>query len=78
MIHGAGLGHIGGDFSVTDILVTLFFGGVLLHDPANPNDPDRDRFVLSKGHSAAALYTTLAMAVYFDEADGVFGPAGVA
>jgi len=69
MIHGAGLGHIGGEFSATDILVTLFFGGVLHYDPATPNDPDRDRFVLSKGHSAAALYTTLAMAGYFDESE---------
>ena len=67
MIHGAKLGHIGGEFSATDILVTLFFGGVLRYDPADPNDPERDRFVLSKGHSAAALYTTLAMAGYFDE-----------
>ena len=67
MIHSAKLGHIGGEFSATDILVTLFFGGVLRYDPTNPNDPDRDRFVLSKGHSAAALYTTLAMAGYFDE-----------
>ena len=69
MIHAAGLGHIGGEFSATDILVTLFFGGILRHDPAVPNDPERDRFVLSKGHSAAALYTTLAMAGYFDEAE---------
>jgi len=66
MIHGAGLGHIGGEFSATDILVTLYFGGVLRYDPQNPDDPERDRFVLSKGHSAAALYTTLAMAGYFD------------
>jgi transketolase len=69
IVHGAGLGHIGGEFSATDILVTLFFGGVLQYDPAKPHDPDRDRFVLSKGHSAAALYTTLAMAGYFDEAE---------
>ena len=69
MVHDAGLGHIGGEFSATDILVTLFFGGVLRYDPANPNDPERDRFVLSKGHSAAALYTTLAFAGYFDEAE---------
>jgi transketolase len=69
MVHSAGLGHIGGEFSATDILVTLFFGGVLRYDPQNPDDPDRDRFVLSKGHSAAALYTTLAMAGYFDEAE---------
>ena len=66
MVHGAGLGHLGGEFSATDILVTLLFGGVLRYDPQNPDDPERDRFVLSKGHSAAALYTTLAMAGYFD------------
>jgi transketolase len=69
MVHDAGLGHIGGEFSATDILVTLFFGGVLRYDPANPNDPERDRFVLSKGHSAAALYTILAKAGYFDESE---------
>jgi transketolase len=69
MVHGAGMGHIGGEFSATDILVTLYFGGVLRHDPSNPTDPDRDRFILSKGHSAAALYTTLAMAGYFDVAE---------
>jgi transketolase len=69
MIHGAGLGHVGGEFSAIDILVTLYFGGVLRYDPANPDDPARDRFVLSKGHSAAALYTTLAMAGYFDTSE---------
>ena len=69
MVHDAGLGHIGGEFSATDILVTLFFGGVLRYDPANPDDPERDRFVLSKGHSAAALYTILAKAGYFDESE---------
>lgn len=66
MVHGAGMGHLGGEFSAIDILITLFFGDVLRYDPAHPGDPERDRFVLSKGHSAAALYTTLAMAGYFD------------
>ncbi len=60
----AGLGHIGGDFSVTDILVTLF-NGVLRIDPAQPAWEDRDRFILSKGHCAAALYATLADCGYF-------------
>jgi transketolase len=69
MVYEAGMGHLGGELSAMDILVTLYFGGVLRHDPARPDDPDRDRFVLSKGHSAAALYTTLAMAGYFDEAE---------
>ena len=64
MIGRARLGHIGGDFSVTDILTTLFFG-VLRVDPAAPASPLRDRFILSKGHCAAALYSTLAMRGFF-------------
>jgi transketolase len=64
MVYGAKLGHIGGDFSATDILVTLYFG-VLRIDPSRPDDPERDRFILSKGHSAGALYTTLAHAGFF-------------
>jgi transketolase len=64
MIHDAKLGHIGGDLSATDILVTLYFG-VLHIDPHAPNAPDRDRFILSKGHCAGALYTTLAYAGFF-------------
>ncbi len=63
-IKAAGLGHIGGDFSVTDILVTLF-EVVLRIDPAQPRWPDRDRFILSKGHCAAALYSTLAACGFF-------------
>ena len=63
-VHGAGLGHVGGEMSATDILVTLYFA-VLRIDPTRPNDPDRDRFILSKGHSAVALYTTLAHRGYF-------------
>ena len=59
MVDRAGLGHIGGDLSVTDILVTLF-GAVLDVDPTDPTGPDRDRFILSKGHCAGALYATLA------------------
>jgi transketolase len=64
MINAAQLGHIGGDLSVTDILVTLF-GAVLNVDPEHPDRPDRDRFVLSKGHCAAALYATLAHCGFF-------------
>jgi transketolase len=59
MVVEAGNGHIGGDLSATDILATLYFG-VLHVDPARPDDPERDRFILSKGHCAGALYTTLA------------------
>ncbi len=60
MIGRARMGHIGGDLSSTDILTTLFFA-VLRLDPAVPTAPDRDRFILSKGHCAAALYSTLAL-----------------
>jgi len=59
-IAAAGMGHVGGDLSVSDILATLFFG-VLNLDPKNPGWPQRDRFILSKGHCAAALYSALAM-----------------
>jgi transketolase len=63
-VHGAKLGHVGGEMSATDILVTLYFA-VLRIDPNSPDDPERDRFILSKGHSAVALYTTLAHAGFF-------------
>lgn len=64
MIAGAGQGHIGGDLSVTDIL-TVLFSHTLRIDPSHPGDIDRDRFILSKGHCAAALYATLASCGYF-------------
>jgi transketolase len=64
MISRAGQGHVGGDLSVTDILTTLF-SSVLNIDPANPTKPDRDRFILSKGHCSAALYSTLAHSGFF-------------
>ncbi len=59
VVHGAKLGHVGGEMSATDILVTLYFA-VLRIDPSRPDHPERDRFILSKGHTAVALYTTLA------------------
>jgi transketolase len=64
MIQHAGIGHVGGDFSAIDILVTLYFG-VLHIDPQHPDDAERDRFILSKGHAAGSLYTTLAHAGFF-------------
>ena len=64
MISKAKQGHIGGDFSVTDVLTTLFFA-VLRIDPARPDWAERDRFILSKGHCAAALYSTLAASGFF-------------
>jgi transketolase len=59
-IDNAQAGHIGGDLSVADILTALF-SGVLRLDPANPGAAGRDRFILSKGHCAAALYSVLAL-----------------
>jgi transketolase len=60
----AGSGHPGGSLSCTDIVVALYFH-IMKHDPQNPCWEDRDRFVLSKGHAAPALYATLAEAGYF-------------
>lgn len=65
MIAEAGSGHPGGSLSAADIVATLYFGGVLKHDPARPDWPERDRFVLSKGHAAPVLYAALAEAGYF-------------
>ena len=67
-IAGPRMGHIGGDFSVADILTTLFFG-VLRLDPADPTWLDRDRFILSKGHCSAALYAVLAEAGFIAKSD---------
>ena len=67
LIEAAHLGHIGGDLSATDIVATLLLA-VLDIDPANPKLPDRDRFVMSKGHSSGVLYTTLASCGFFDPA----------
>lgn len=68
LIYNTGMGHIGGDMSATDILVTLYFA-VLNIDPENPNDPQRDRFIMSKGHCSGALYTTLANRGFFPVED---------
>ena len=58
-VHSAKSGHPGGSLSLTDTLTYLYFYKMNV-DPANPQDPDRDRFVLSKGHTAPALYPVLA------------------
>ncbi len=65
MIAEAGSGHPGGSLSSADVMCALYFGGILRHDPQNPADDARDRFILSKGHAAPALYATLAEAGYF-------------
>ncbi len=64
MIAEAGSGHPGGSLSCTDILTALYFGGVVKHDPQRPQHGPHDRFILAKGHSAPALYATLAHAGY--------------
>lgn len=63
-IHTAGAGHIGGPLSVTDILVSLYFNELRI-DPTEPASEDRDRLILSKGHSSIALYTVLALRGYY-------------
>src|SRR5882762_2652499 len=65
MIGTAGSGHPGGSLSEVELLSALYFR-VLRHDPKNPNWPDRDRFILSKGHGCPALYAVLAEAGYID------------
>ena len=64
-VHSAKSGHPGGSLSCADILTYLYFKHMNI-DPANPKKADRDRFVLSKGHAAPALYATLANRGYFD------------
>jgi len=66
MSHRAKAAHLGSALSCVDILVALYWT-VLNIDPANPQDPLRDRFILSKGHAAAALYATLAARGFFPE-----------
>jgi transketolase len=61
----AGSGHPTSSLSGVEIAVALYFGGFLRHDPKNPHWPQRDRFILSKGHAAPLLYAVLAEAGYF-------------
>lgn len=67
MIHTAKAGHPGGSLSAVDMITALYFH-VMNIDPADPRNPDRDRFVLSKGHACPALYAALARRGYFDPA----------
>lgn len=64
MIHRAQSFHVGGCLSCTEILAVLY-GGILRVDPKNPKWPDRDRFIISKGHAAAAVYAALAESGFF-------------
>ena len=66
MTHAAQSGHPGGSLSATEIFAALYFGGVVRHDPSNPQREQRDRVILSKGHATPVVYATLAEAGYFD------------
>ena len=68
MVYHCASGHLGGSFSAMDILTVLYFD-VMRVDPKTPENPDRDRFVLSKGHCTPALYPVLAQRGYFPEED---------
>ena len=67
-VHSAKSGHPGGSLSSADIFTYLYFEEMNV-DPANPKWEDRDRFVLSKGHVAPGLYSTLAEKGYFPKED---------
>ena len=67
-VHSAKAGHPGGSLSCADILTYLYFVEMNV-DPTNPKDENRDRFVLSKGHAAPALYATLAERGFFPKED---------
>ena len=64
MLHASGSGHASGSLSCVEIIDALY-GGILQIDPQNPKKPDRDYFVLSKGHAAPALYAALAERGFF-------------
>jgi transketolase len=68
MVHAANASHIGGCLSMADILAVLYTR-VLRLDPTRPTDPDRDRFILSKGHATAILYAALAERGFFPPAE---------
>ena len=68
MIRAAGSGHPGGSLSAVEILVELY-SEILSIRPEEPGWPDRDRFILSKGHACPALYSVLARTGYFDPAE---------
>ena len=67
-VASAGSGHPGGSLSIADIMAYLFFEKMNI-DPKNPKNPDRDRFVMSKGHCSPALYSTLAHRGFFPVED---------
>jgi len=81
MCVSVGIGHLASSFSCVEILVALYYGGILRFDPANPDRGERDRFIISKGHGAVALYPILADLGFFSrdelsnfcQGDGILG-----
>jgi transketolase len=65
----AASGHPSSSLSMVELVTVLYFDGVLRYDPSDPHNPERDRFILSKGHGAPGLYAVLAEAGYFPVAD---------
>ena len=61
----AGSGHPSSSLSAVEVVTALYFGGYLRHNKANPRDPKRDRFILSKGHAVPVLYAALCQAGYY-------------
>src|SRR6516225_946179 len=61
----AGSGHPTSSLSAVEVVTALYFGGFLRHNKANPRDPKRDRFILSKGHAVPVLYSALCQAGYY-------------
>ena len=70
MVHNSRAGHVGGDLSVTDILTVLYFK-VMNVSPEKGENPDRDRFLLSKGHCADALYCVLGERGFYDKEEAI-------
>ena len=68
MVYGAGSGHPGGSLSAADIFAAMYFHQLRI-DPSRPDWPERDRFIVSKGHAAPALYASLAQRGFFPEAE---------
>jgi len=69
MLYTAQSGHPGSALSIMDVLVALYYGGMLTHDPKKPRDPQRDYFLLSNGHACPGLYAVLADRGYFKKSE---------
>ena len=69
MLAEAKSGHPGGSLSAVEIVAALYFGNIMKHNAADPAWPERDRFILSKGHAAPVLYAALAQAEYFPQGE---------